>query len=80
MNLSGPQQNFQQRIDPKSLQDISCDKCDHKYFIQVHRLLGVSKLASPTGEEGMMPVPTYACHMCGHVNEELRPQVGNEDA
>lgn len=60
-------------VDLKNAQDIQCEKCMGKYFIPVFSIKKVSALISPTGEELMVPVQTFKCSNCGHVNKDFSP-------
>ena len=46
------------------------------YFSELYnpdtRIVKISALLSPAGEESIIPVPTFACTKCGHVNEGLK--------
>jgi len=35
----------------------------------------VPALVSPTGKEVMMPVETFSCLACGHINKEFVPDL-----
>lgn len=84
MNPRGPQQ--QQRpqmpeIDPKALEaamksspTVTCDSCGNATFEEVVLFKKLSKLVSPTGQEGMVPIPAFACNSCGHVNNGFLPE------
>lgn len=65
----------QQRInvDLNQASDISCSKCGGKFFHEVTFFKKISALLSPTGQEGIIPIPTYACLECGNINEEFLP-------
>lgn len=58
--------------------DYKCEKCENLYFIPVFCLKKISALVSPNGKEVNIPVQTFACSKCSHVNEDFVPKVGNE--
>ena len=66
-------QNNQQQIpvNLKEAEDILCSECGNIYFVPVVLMKKVSALLSPTGKEIMVPVQTFQCASCGHVNEEF---------
>ena len=68
MNNQQPQMN----VDFNQTTPLSCDKCQHETFTQVFYIRKLSALLSPAGEESLIPVPTFACANCGHVNEGLK--------
>jgi DNA-directed RNA polymerase subunit RPC12/RpoP len=55
----------------EDMTDIVCENCGCRYFNQVHAFKRVSALLSPTGKEQIMPVPSFRCSDCGHINEEF---------
>ena len=70
-----PQGQEPQRInvDLNQASDIACSNCGGKFFHQVTFFKKISALLSPTGQEGIVPIPTYACLECGNINEEFLP-------
>src|ERR1019366_10724062 len=60
-------------VDPSTLDDIKCDKCQDLRFQQVVLIKRVPKLISPTGQEGLAPIPVFACLNCGWVNSQFLP-------
>jgi len=68
-----PDQNMQVKVALKDTQDVSCEKCGHKLFIQLMMFKKLSAVMSPTGEESLIPVQVFACNDCGHVNEQFLP-------
>jgi|DEB0MinimDraft_3_1074331.scaffolds.fasta_scaffold00735_7 hypothetical protein len=71
-----PQQPQQQRVNLNlaDAQDIVCSKCGGHFFHQVTFFKKISALVSPTGQEGIVPLETYACLECGNINSEFLPQ------
>ena len=61
------QQAQQISIDLNQATDIECTECGNKFFNEISALL------SPTGQEGIIPIPTYACLECGNINDEFMP-------
>ena len=53
--------------------DVKCESCGNYTFIQVHLIKHFSKLVSPNGEEGLLPIPTFACAVCNQINPSLVP-------
>lgn len=68
----GGQQPPQMRVNVNDLQDITCDECGCRQFQQIHFIKKLSKLNSPNGQEQLVPVPSFACKDCGHVNDEFK--------
>ena len=63
----------QVNIDLNRATDIECSKCGNKFFHEVLFFKKISALLSPTGQEAVLPVPTYACLECGNINDEFLP-------
>jgi uncharacterized Zn finger protein len=60
-------------VDLNQASDIVCSNCGGKFFHEVTFFKKISALLSPTGQEGIIPIPTYACLECGNINEEFLP-------
>ena len=60
------------RINLDDTSNIKCEECDNNYFIPVFVVKKISSLLSPSGKEGLMPIQTFQCKECGHVNEEFQ--------
>lgn len=53
---------------------VSCDECENDTFLQVVLLREVSKFIAGTDQDALIPIPTFACANCGHVNEKYLPK------
>jgi uncharacterized Zn finger protein len=73
MNNQRPQLNV--NINPDLVQDVKCEKCGGESFTACYVIKRVPALVSPTGEEIMMPVETFSCSSCGHINKEFVPDL-----
>ncbi len=60
-------------VDLSSALDIACEQCACKTFVEVAFVKKISALLSPNGKETVVPVGTFACSACGHVNAEFDP-------
>ena len=67
MDLSKPKVN----IDLKEQPSVVCEKCEGVYFREVTMIKKVSKLLTGSGQDTIVPFPTYMCNECGHVNEDF---------
>ena len=72
MNNQRPQLNV--NINPDLVEDVKCEKCEGVAFISCY-IMRVPALVSPTGKEMMMPVETFSCLACGHINKEFVPDL-----
>ena len=68
------QPNNGPRLRVEDLTDIVCENCGGRFFREVNAFKRVPALISPTGKEQIIPVPTFRCDDCGHVNEEFMPK------
>jgi len=62
---------------------ILCEDCGNDTFTQALYLRKVSALLTGTGQEGVVPIPTFVCIKCNGVNEKFRlkllPELDDED-
>ena len=73
MNQQKPQLNV--NINPDLVEDVKCEKCESESFTACYFIKKVPALVSPTGKEMMMPVETFSCLACGHINKEFVPNL-----
>ena len=62
-----------QNISLKETAEVSCTECGSIAFQQAVLMRKVSALISENGKEGFLPIPTFSCAKCGHVNEAFIP-------
>ena len=60
------------KIDLKKQLTLVCEKCDSIYFKEVTMIKKVNKLLTGSNEDTIVPLPTYRCDDCGHVNEDFK--------
>ena len=51
-----------------------CEECQNETFKQVFYLRTVSKFIAGTDQDGLIPIPSFACTSYGHVNNEFQPK------
>jgi hypothetical protein len=51
---------------------ITCEACGNDTFVEANYLRRVSKLLTGSPEDMVMPVPTFLCAKCQHVNENFQ--------
>jgi hypothetical protein len=71
--MNRPPQQPQVNIDLSQADDIVCERCGNYTFEQVALMKKVSALISPSGKEGVMPIPVFACAACGNINKGFLP-------
>jgi len=57
-------------IDLSNVDSIRCDSdgCDSEYFSPTFVIKKLSALVSPSGKETLIPLQTFKCDKCGHIN------------
>ena len=76
-NLNVKQTKMQQpqlNIDLSQTTEEVCEACEHPVFTQAYKIRKLSALLSPNGQESLIPVQTYACAKCGHINKGMQPK------
>lgn len=73
MNKLGLDNGTQPKLRAQDLENIVCENCGGRFFRQVHAFKRVPQLLSQSGKEEIIPVPTFRCDDCGHINEEFMP-------
>lgn len=63
----------QQRIALRDTQSVQCDECKGETFTETMFMRRVSRLISGAPKDSYMPIPSFQCAACGHVNEEFIP-------
>jgi DNA-directed RNA polymerase subunit RPC12/RpoP len=58
-------------INPGDLEDVVCEKCGSQTFSQVFLFKKLSAVLSPNGKDTFVPMQTYKCTECGHINKEF---------
>lgn len=53
---------------------IVCEACSNDTFKEVVYLRKVSKFLTASSRDSVLPIPTFACSKCSHVNEEFIPE------
>lgn len=53
---------------------VSCEECGCTAFQEALMLRKVSKFLTGDSQDGIMPIATFSCVKCGHVNKEFYPK------
>jgi len=67
-------QNLNLNISLDKTTPIVCEECSNESFIQVTFLRKVSKFIAGTDQDALIPIPSFSCSKCGHVNVEFLPK------
>jgi uncharacterized Zn finger protein len=60
-------------IDPKNTTAIKCEECQNETFREVVFIRKASKLLTGQPQDTVIPIPTFECSKCGHINKEFTP-------
>ena len=52
---------------------ITCDECGNETFTEAVILREVSRFLTGQMQDGLVPIPVFACTKCGHVNDKFMP-------
>jgi uncharacterized Zn finger protein len=58
---------------------IVCEKCGNQTFTEAVILREVSKFLTGQPQDGIIPIPVFACNSCGHINEKFMPPELKQD-
>ena len=67
----------QMRVNPLELPNIKCEKCDNIFYDKVTVIKKVSKLLTGSPKDELIPMETYICTECSHINSDFNI-IGNE--
>jgi uncharacterized Zn finger protein len=67
------QQQLKMNISIEKTEGIVCDKCGGQTFQESLLIRKASKFLTGTAQDAIIPIPTFSCTQCGHVNEEFLP-------
>jgi uncharacterized Zn finger protein len=65
----------QMNVDLSKADDVVCERCGNYTFQSVMLMKRMSPLVSPTGKEAIVPIPTFSCNACGHINKQFLPVI-----
>jgi len=51
--------------------NVECEKCENIFFEKVTIIKKISKLLTGSPEDQLVPMETYVCAKCGHMNKEF---------
>ena len=60
-------------------ESVTCESCGNHTFVGVMMMKRISPIISPTGEEAIVPIQTFACNACGFVNKAFSPTIPDSD-
>lgn len=66
-------------INPINTPDVSCEECGNILFEKVTILKKVSKLLIGATKDEIVPIETYMCKSCGHINKDFNFKEKKDD-
>jgi hypothetical protein len=66
------------KINPLELPNIKCEKCENIFFEKVTIIKKISKLLTGSPADELIPMETYVCRDCGHINKDFNI-IGNDE-
>jgi hypothetical protein len=60
-------------IDIKQTIAIKCESCEGETFTETFYLRKASKLLTGSMQDSLIPIPTFQCSKCNHINKEFIP-------
>jgi uncharacterized Zn finger protein len=67
-------QRMKVNIDLKKTTGVSCDECSNESFQEALLLRKVSRFLTGEAQDGVIPIPTFVCTKCGHINRDFYPK------
>lgn len=63
------------RMSLENSKPVTCESCGNDTFVEVLYIRKISKLLTGAPEDALVPIPSFACSKCSHVNQEFTVQV-----
>lgn len=61
------------QVDISSQPTVLCEECGNKFFKKVTVMKKISRLLTGASQDEIVPLETYACEKCSHVNKDFNP-------
>ena len=68
MNLAG---DGKIQVNVMESPNVKCEECEDIFFEKVTIIKKISKLLTGSMEDQIVPMETYVCKSCGHMNKEI---------
>ena len=73
MNIN-QQKPVQLKVSLDKTLPLICEKCASQAFQEAVMLRKVSKFLTGDAQDGILPIATFVCAKCGHINEDFLPK------
>ena len=61
-------------LNPKDTTPVQCELCKEEKFEEVTFIRKASRLLTGAANDTYIPIPTFQCKSCGHINKEFIPK------
>jgi hypothetical protein len=62
-------------VDLSQSVPVTCEKCESQVFVEGVMLRRMSKILIGSEQDAIIPIPVFACGICGNINENMRPKI-----
>ena len=76
--MNNQQKPMQLKVSLDKTLPIICEECGSQAFQEAVMLRKVSKFLTGDSQDGVLPIATFVCAKCGHVNAEFMPKELNK--
>ena len=61
-------------IDMDKTTSYTCEECGSEFFEEVVMIRKISRLLSGAADDSLVPMKTYRCAECKHINKDFKPE------
>ena len=76
--MNNQQKPMQLKVSLDKTVPTTCEECGSQAFQEAVMLRKVSKFLTGDAQDGVLPIATFVCAKCGHVNAEFMPKELNK--
>ena len=67
------------KMDLSKTTGVVCESCNGEIFKEVAYIRKASRLLTGQPQDAIIPIPTFACVSCGHINKDFIPNFPKSD-
>lgn len=72
--MNNQQRQVQLKVSLDRTTPVICEKCEGSAFQEALMLRKVSKFLTGEAQDGIIPIATFVCSKCGHINKDFYPK------
>lgn len=61
-------------VDVDNTTPYVCEECGSEFFEEVIMIRKISRLMSGAADDALIPMKTYRCTECKHINKDFKPE------